>query len=211
MKLPRDYGNHAGFTLIEILVAMVIMSTILVTIYNTFLLANRALFAVDESIVKLQEARAFMDIIKREIESALYSDSDAYCIFKIDDRDFYGRQASALTLTTSSPFIKGLARINYAIEEKDGILVITKSMASAFSKAAEESRIDLLDDIESFELQAKYGDKWVKTWDSALTKNVPEEVRIALTIRIKNSKGEAASAAPYSMSETVKLKVGSPL
>ena len=211
MKIRKAYRNPAGFTLIEILVAMVIMSTILVAVYGTFLLAHRALSAVDESVVKLQETRAFMDILEREIESSFYSESDAYCIFKIDDRDFYGRQASALTLTTSSPLIEVLARVNYAVEEKDGILVITKSMASAFSKMGKDNRIDLLDDIESFELQAKYGDAWVKTWDSALTGNVPEEIRIVLAVRMKNSKDKTASVAPSFMSETVKLKVGSPL
>jgi general secretion pathway protein J len=211
MTHSQKHRNCSGFTLIELLVAMAIMSAILAAIYNTFLLAHRALSAVDQSTVKLQEARAFLDILTREIESTHYFEDNVYCLFKIDDRDFYGRQASTLTLTTSSPLLKGLARINYTVEEKDGILAVTKSMNSAFSKAGGDNRIDLLDDIESFELQAKYGDQWVKTWDSALTRNVPEEVRIALTIRIKKSGEEAASAALFSMAETVKLKVGSPL
>jgi len=207
----KSIQNHSGFTLIEILVTMVILSAILVAVYSTFLLAHRALSDVDKSVIKLQEARAFMDILKREIESALYSEDRAYCLFKIDDRDFYGRQASALTLTTSSPLIEGLARINYTVEDKDGILVITKNMASAFSKTAEDSRIDLLEDIETFELKVRYRDTWVKMWDSALTKSVPEEVKITLILRMNDVKGKAPSAAPFSMFETVKLKVGSAL
>jgi len=201
-------GRDKGFTLIEVLIAIAIMSMVLMTLYSTFLLANKALTNVDQSLVKLQESRAFADTLKREIESAFYSKDNSYCVFKIDDRDFYGRQTSFLTITTSSPLIKGLAYINYTVEERSGMLVITKSMASAFSQATENNRMDLLEDIESFTLQAKYKDAWVKTWDSALSKIMPEEVKITLTIRMKRSEGEDKNAIPFSISETAKVRVG---
>jgi len=89
--------GKGGFTLLEILIAIAIMSIILVALYSTYLLAHKALFDVDKSLVKLQEARAFADILKREIESTLYSQANSYCVFKMDDRDFYGKQASSLT------------------------------------------------------------------------------------------------------------------
>jgi general secretion pathway protein J len=198
-----------GFTLLEILIAIAIMSMVLVALYSTFHLAHRALFGVDKSLVKLQESRAFVDVLKREVESVLYSKDKSYCIFKIDDRDFYGRQMSSLTMTSSSPLINGLAKINYTVEERNGILVMTKSMASAFSQATESNRVDLMEDIESFVLEAKYQNKWVKTWDSSLTNSVPEEVKITVIIRMKNSEGEDQAATPFSMFESAKLKIGS--
>jgi hypothetical protein len=114
-------------------------------------------------------------------------------------------------MTTTTPLMKGLAKINYAIEERDGSLVITKSMVSAFSQEAEESRVDIVEDIESFTLQAKYQDLWVKTWDSSLSKNAPAEVKITLTMRMKSNKEEASSAVPFSVFETAKVMVGRPL
>ena len=207
----RLSSSNLGFTLLEILIAIAIMSIVLVALYSTYLLAHKALFDVDKSLVKLQEARAFVDILKREIESTLYSQANSYCIFKMDDRDFYGKQASSLTLTTSSPLMKGLAKINYALEERDGILIITKSMASAVVRVTEENRMDLLEDIESFTLQAKYKDTWVKTWDSSLSKSAPEEVKITLTMRVTDKEKEAHSPAPFAIFETAKLRVGSVL
>jgi general secretion pathway protein J len=197
-----------GFTLIEILTAIAIMAMVLITLYSTFILANRALFNADQSLVKLQESRAFVDTLKREIESAFYSKDNPYCVFKMDDRDFYGRQTSSLTVTSSSPLIKGLANINYAVEERNGILVITKSMVSAFSQPAENNRVDLLEDIETFTLQAKYQNAWVKTWDSSLSKIAPEEVNIILTIRMKNREGKDKDTIPYSIFETAKVRIG---
>jgi len=199
-------GNR-GFTLIEVLISIAIMAMILIALYSTFNLANRALFSVDQSLVKLQESRAFVDTLKREIESALYSKDISYCVFKMDDRDFYGRQTSSLTITSSSPLIKGLANINYSVEERKGILVITKSMVSALSQAPEASKMDLLEDIESFTLQAKYQNALVKTWDSALSMNTPEEVKIILTIRMKNRE-EDRNALPFSIFETARVRIG---
>ena len=200
-----------GFTLIELVIAIAIMSMVLAALYSSFLLADRALVQVGESSLKLQESRAFVDTLKRELESIRYSPDNSFCVFKINDRDFYGRQASSLTMTTTTPLMKGLAKINYAIEERDGSLVITKSMVSAFSQEAEESRVDIVEDIESFTLQAKYQDLWVKTWDSSLSKNAPAEVKITLTMRMKSNKEEASSAVPFSVFETAKVMVGRPL
>jgi len=208
IKKGGTRGRGKGFTLIEVLIAIAIMAMILITLYSTFTLANRALFNVDQSLVKLQESRAFVDTLKREIESAFYSKDNSYCVFKMDDRDFYGRQASSLTVTSSSPLIRGLANINYTVEERNGVLVITKSMVSALSQATENSRMDLLEDIESFTLQAKYQNEWVKTWDSSLTNITPDEVKIILTIRMKNREGEDKDAIPYSIFETAKVRIG---
>jgi general secretion pathway protein J len=197
-----------GFTLVELMIAIAIMSMVLTALYSSFLLADRALVQVGESSLKLQESHAFVDTLKRELESARYSQDSSFCVFKMNDRDFRGRQASSLTMTTTTPLMKGLAKINYTIEERDGRLVITKSMVSAFSQEAEENRVDLVEDIESFTLQAKYQDIWVKTWDSSLSKNVPAEVKITLTMRMKSNREEASSAVPFSVFETARIMVG---
>lgn len=201
-------GRDKGFTLIEVLISIAIMAMVLIALYSTFALANRALFNVDQSLVKLQEARAFVDTLKREIESAFYSKDISNCVFKLDDRDFYGRQTSSLTVTSSSPLIKGLSNINYTVEERKGILVITKNMVSALSQSAENNKMDLLEDIESFTLQAKYQNAWVKTWDSSLTKITPDEVKIILTIRLKNREGDDKNALPFSIFETARVRIG---
>jgi general secretion pathway protein J len=198
-----------GFTLIEMVIAIAIMSLILAALYSSFLLADRALVQVDGSSLKLRESRAFVDTLKRELESVRYVRNNAFCVFKMEDRDFYGRQVSSLTMTTVTPLLKGMAKINYAIEERGGHLVMTKSMASAFSPpGAEENRVDLVEDVESFTLEAKYRDTWVKTWDSELTKDAPTEVKIRLTVRINSSRDETSSTVPFALFDTARLMVG---
>jgi general secretion pathway protein J len=197
-----------GFTLLEILIAMAILSIVLGALYSAFFMAHRALAGMDQSLIQLQESRALVDTLKREIESALYSKESAYIVFKMEDRDFYGRQMSGIIMTSFSPHVKGLAKIIYRVEEKNGRLMITKSATSAFSHGAEDRPVELLGDIESFMLEARYNDTWVKTWDSALSENAPEEVRITLMIRAKKETGETSPAAPFTLFDTATLRVG---
>jgi general secretion pathway protein J len=199
-------GKGRGFTLLELIIAIAIMSLLLTALYGTFSLAARAMLKQDDSLVKLQESRAFVDVLKREIESVLYSPDRSHCVFKMNDRDFYGRQASSLTMTTFTPVRKGLAKVTYSVEEREGSLVITKGIVSAFAQAPEENKIDLLEGIESFTLQAKYGDAWVKTWDSSLSRDAPKEVRITVSFRVNGKEGESPSVAPVSLFETAKLR-----
>jgi general secretion pathway protein J len=197
-----------GFTLLEILMAMAILSIVLGALYSAFFMAHKALAGMDQSLIHLQESRALVDTLKRELESALYSQENAYIAFKMDDRDFYGRQMSGIIMTSFSPHVKGLAKIIYRVEEKNGRLAITKSTTSAFSHGSEDSRIELLEDIESFMLEAKYEDKWVKTWDSAISGTIPEEVKITLIMRVKKGNGETPPAAPFTLFDTATLRVG---
>ena len=187
------------------------MSAVLAALYHTFFLSHRALVAVDESLLKLQESRSFVDTLKREIESVLYSPDNSNSVFKMDDRDFYGRQASRLMMTSLTPLINGMARITYSVEERDGKLVITKNIVPAFSQSSENRNVDLLEDVESFTLEGKYGNRWVKIWDSALAKDIPEEVKISVTLFITNGEKQAKNRVPFSISDVARPKIGKKL
>ena len=200
--------SEKGFTLLEVLVAVGIFSLVLVALYTTFFLSYRALDVADKSLLKLQEARFFLDTFKREIESAVYSEDKPYTVFKIDDRDYYGRQTSQITVTSLSPSIKGLSNIKYAVVERDGRLIIRKSMTTAFTQASEDKGMDILEDVASFTLEVKLNDMWVKTWDSRLTKSVPEEVKITLAVFIKDKEKEGDSRTPFFISEIARPRIG---
>lgn len=197
-----------GFTLLEVLIAVGIFSLVLAALYSTFFLSRRALDVADESLLKLQEARFFLDTLKREIESAVYSEDKPYTVFKIDDRDYYGRQTSQIIVTSLSPLIKGLSKIKYAVEERDGRLIIRKSMITAFTQVSEDRGMDLLEDVASFTLEVKLNDRWVKTWDSRLAKSIPEEVRITLAMFIRDKEKEGDSRMPFSVSEIARPRIG---
>ena len=197
--------TEPGFTLLEVLVAVAITSIIVAALYSAFFLSRRAVDAVDESLLRLQESRAVLDIMKKEIESVLYRPERPYTVFKLDDRDFYGKQASQILLTSFSSVLPGLAKITYSVEEREGKLVLRKKISSAFSQAGETTGTEMMENIESFTVEAGYNGKWVRTWDSGVVRGIPDEIRISLKIYTRKDE------SPVTLSEIARPRTGRPL
>src|SRR5512135_266966 len=83
--------SYAGFTLLEILIAVAILSVVLTAVYSTFFLSHKAIEGVDESMLKLQESRRAIDILRCELDSSYYDGTDANTFLKIRDRDVFGK------------------------------------------------------------------------------------------------------------------------
>jgi len=182
-------GNRSpfGFTLIEVLVSVAILSIVLASIYGTFFLSHRAIEGMDESMTKLQESRRALDILKRELDSAVFIPENGKTFFRMQDRDIYGKQASQLTFTAFSVLRPGLSRIAYYIEDKDRKLYLYKKVASPFGKQETEGA-EIIEDLDAFAVEVRYNDKWIKIWDTDINKNMPDEVRISLSMMIKGRK-----------------------
>jgi general secretion pathway protein J len=176
-----------GFTLLEVLIAVAILSIVLTALYGTFFLSNRAMEDMDESMTKLQETRKAIDILRRELESAYYKKDDEKTFVKILDKDLYGKQATQLEFAAFTTIRPGLSKISYYMEEKDKKRTLFKKIGSSFGKEESEGT-DIIEDLEEFTIEAKYQDKWVKTWDTGITKKMPNEIKISLSVVIKGRK-----------------------
>ena len=179
--------RRGGFTLIEVLVSVALLSVVLAAIYGTFFLSHRAIEGMDESMTKLQESRRALDILKRELDSAVFITENDKTYFRIQDRDIYGKQASQLTFTAFSVLRPGLSKLSYYIEDKERKLYLYKKVESPFGKQETEG-VEIIEDLEDFAIEAKYNDKWVKIWDTDINKGMPEELRISLSMMIKGRK-----------------------
>ncbi|MEW6215210.1 MAG: type II secretion system protein GspJ [Nitrospirota bacterium] len=194
-------GDYAGgFTLIEVLLAFTILSIILAVLYITFFLSHKAIDGIDESLLKLQESRMAIDIMSREVDSILYSAGNKNSVFKVEDRDIYGKQASRFIFTAFSPLVSGLSIISYYVEEKDGKLTIFKNLNSAYKPSFEGKGVEVVEEVETFMVEVLDGNKWVRTWDASETEKIPEALRITITVLTKDRR--------VSIYETVRPKIG---
>ncbi len=198
--MKRTYTDETGFTLLELLIAMVLFSIILSAIYGSFFLSHRAMTGLDESLLKLQECRTAIDVMTRECESILYKPGSASTLLKVEDKDFYGKQASRLSFTAFSPLSSGITLISYYVEEKDGVLTLYKKMDNAYKPDNEAKGEELIEGLESFAVEVNDGSKWVKTWDTSETRQSPLEIRVTITAKIKDR--------PVSFFDTVRPKIG---
>lgn len=175
-----------GFTLIEVLIASAMLSIILGALYATFFLSQKAVAGLDESMLKLQECRAALDMLKRELDASFYKAGDKNTAFRLEDKDIYGRQTSVIVFTTFSPMRAGVSEIRYHVKSLDDKLILYKGISTPFGPRKGFQEHDIIEGVGEFIVEAMSGEKWVRTWDSVLLNKLPDEVRISLKIKIKD-------------------------
>lgn len=192
-----------GFTLLELLLALALLSILLGALYSTFFLSHKAMEGMDQSLVKLQECRMALDTLCREIESISEGRDGKNFLFKIEDRDLYGKQASRLALVTFSPLLPGTSTVSYGVEEMGGNLTLLKRVHSTYGSEAEAKRFEVLEGIDAFLVEARDGSGWARTWDASERKGLPDEVRITITVSLKDRR--------LSFFERARPQIGRPL
>jgi prepilin-type N-terminal cleavage/methylation domain-containing protein len=174
-----------GFTLIEILISLTLLTIVLGAVYSSFFSVHSLLERFENVSLKYHEARTALDIMRREIESALpeSSKSDknakAKTAFVIKDRDIMGKNTSELSLTAFTFKGSGVIAISYYVEEKDGKLNLLKKESPAGIQSKEYT-METIEAIDGFSVETHSNNQWVKTWNSANTGKLPGIVRVSI-------------------------------
>ena len=183
IKKIRSYKS--GFTLIEVLISLTILTIVLGAVYGSFFSVQRALKRFDDISLKYHDTRTALDIMRREIEGALIKNPAAddkkkiKAGFVIQDRDVFGKNASILNFTAFSFKGNGLNAVSYFVLEKNGKFNLMKSESPA-AITSKEYKIEIIGGIESFTVETLYNKEWVRTWDTQSTAMLPEIVRISI-------------------------------
>jgi prepilin-type N-terminal cleavage/methylation domain-containing protein len=123
--------SKSGFTLIEVLLSLVLLTIILGTVYSSFFTIQRALERFDGVSLKYHEIRSALDVMRREVESAfLYqspflTSTKKQTAFVMKDRDIFSKSASVMSLTAFTFKGNGTKSVSYYVEEKNKTLVLT--------------------------------------------------------------------------------------
>ena len=200
--------NAKGFTLIEVLISLTLLIIVLGAVYSSFFSIQRAMERFEGVSLKYHEARTALDIMRREIDGALLKNPQAEAdtmpkaSFIIEDRDMFGKSTSSLQLTAFSFRGGGLNTVSYFVTEEDRNLRLQKT-ENPSSLKSDGYTMDIIEGIESFTVETLFNNKWVKTWDTANTGQLPEVVRISIEF---DANGEIVKLTEYA-----KPKVGKQL
>jgi len=185
------HPSSLGFTLIEILISLTLLVIVLGAVYSSFFSVQRVMDRFDNVAVKYHEARTALDIMRREVESAVLKnpvggqseseeDIENKTVFIIRDRDVLGKNTSELDMTAFSFRGSSVNTLSYYVEEKDGKLNLMKKEAPHGVRSKGYST-EMIEGIEGFSVETLFNSKWVKTWDTANTGNkLPEVVRLII-------------------------------
>ncbi len=204
-------SRNRGFTLLEVLIAVVLLGILVAALYGSYFAVLKARERSAEGMEARRELGSTLDLLRREIDSALYTSSDKRLRFVVEDRDSFGRPASNLELTTLAPPAplgdgrkeSGVIDVQYRMVEKEQQrLLLTRREQDLLLESTDVPSYPQMERISSFLVECSSdGSKWVKSWDTALNGRLPKVVRV--TVQVEEQGGQPAAFSVYAAPRVV--------
>lgn len=181
-------SSNRGFTLIEILIAVVLLGILSAALYGSYFTVLSARERASEGMESRRELGSTLDLIRREFASARFDRTDNRLRFVVEDRDNFGKPASSLEMTTLVPSSgqgrkeSGISAVRYRLEEKDKHFILTRREQDIFFESPDARGYPQMERISDFLVECYDGSKWVRSWDTALNGALPKMVRVTVHV-----------------------------
>lgn len=208
MNFKSKIHLNGGFTLLELLIAIALMSAIVTALYGTFIPVLNSQQRVEAELERTRALRRFMDIFTIEVHSSFFKISNPRTAFAGNIRDSFGRPMSQVTFTTMTfPAMRqgtptgDLMVVRYSAEESPtGELNVYKSRWNPYKENEDEAfKAVVMEDVGGFEVSYFNGEDWTKAWDSRLEKRPPLAVKVKLTLKDGATEEEFSAIAATSI------------
>jgi general secretion pathway protein J len=179
--------GRGGFTLLELLIALVLLAVLTTALYASFFTIVKARDRAAEGMEERRELGTTLDLLRREISAALFSGSDKRLHFVVEDRDNFGKPTSILELTTlalpQTPQVireSGIRTVRYEMVEKEGRTILTRREQDLFFDLQDVRPYPQMEQISGFLVECYDGTKWLRSWNSSLNGGLPSMVRVTV-------------------------------
>ncbi len=186
LGIPNREGM-AGFTLLEMVLALVIFGMIAAIVYSAFFFGHRAVTSGERAADENQRIRLVEEILGRQVRSAVYY------FARHDDEQiaYFLGAADAVSFVTSAPQSQGgtgLAVVTYRLAE--GRLVLeerTSFTPDELYDVPADTRVEravLLEGFSGFRFEflprEEFDLGWVDKWDARDDDSLPASVRVTI-------------------------------
>jgi len=181
--------RNKGFTLLEVLVALLLLVILSGALYGTYFSLMRGRETAMAKMDARRELSVTLDQLRRELSAAFYNTQNQRLHFVVEDRDYFGKPASTLDFTTIVPprsdslIASDQVQVVYKPVEKEQKILLTRQARDLYV-TVDPVPYPQMEELEGFLVECSSdGSKWVKSWDTKLNTVLPKYVRI--TIRQK--------------------------
>ena len=210
-RKASEFKNQTGFTLIELILSITILSMVLVTIYATLSMGSRTWEKGERDIERIQRLRVVMDLLSREIKSAFpYKVTPSELDTHKEFFAFEGKKDS-LSFVSCVPLHGGSGKLSWLtfwVEEGEGLVVVERDAlrADIFKEreTIDKDEMVVLDDgvaalefeyyrFESGETEgaAEKEVSWEEAWDAEEEGSLPQAVKVTVTFLEEAARKEA--------------------
>ncbi|MCK5912583.1 MAG: prepilin-type N-terminal cleavage/methylation domain-containing protein [Desulfuromusa sp.] len=178
-------GDSRGFTLIEILLAVLISSLVLASVYGIFSSVSRARDRLEAEGDLYHQARIFFDRIGGELASLRLSPLGKEAVFRSGTTlggDFFLEFNTELV----SPLLQqhgGISRVRYEISQQEETAVLLRSEQVLLADLAASEPLLFLADLKTFQVRYFSHGDWQDSWGS---KSAPQLIEITLEFATDN-------------------------
>ncbi len=191
----------AGFTLLELLVAMLMVAILSMALYASLRVAFDAQRSAEAAVEPPRTAAAALDLVGQDVQAAVpigvtatqYEGTDG-----TDDRGrpgddvvFYSVADSPLHAAANGDVKQVELTVQTAANGTDHLLVrkVTRNLLSATSTPNPDVEV-ICRGVGGFNLRYYNGDTWADSWDSTQEDNtIPAAVEVTLTLERTDAKG----------------------
>lgn len=186
----NERRHEAGFTLLEVVLAMSVLALVAAMAYAAFHLGQRAVERGEIAVVQAQRLRVASDVLIRQIKSSVAyparnRDEDVY--------PYFLGTSTSMTFITANGLHGGgsLTRVVYQVMDAPPRLVVSESetfspdgLGRGRVAAGDERAAVLLDGFRSLKFEYMMNDgvdtEWLPQWDGQLEETLPAVVRIVV-------------------------------
>jgi general secretion pathway protein J len=192
-----NISRNSGFTLLEVLIAVVLLGILSTALYGSYFGVLRARDRASAGMESRRELGATLDLIRREVSSAMFGRTDKRLRFVVEDRDNFGAQSSTLELTTLAPpsvqqsrSESGIIDVKYQLADKNKQRILTRQERDLVSESTTVPAYPQMEQISSFLVECYDGSKWVKSWDTSINGILPRSVRVTVQVEEEGKPAE---------------------
>ena len=205
-------STQKGFTLLELILSISILSLVLVTIYGTLSMGSRTWEKGERDIEKIQRERVVMNLLAREIKSIFpYKVTPSELDTHKEFYAFEGKKDS-ISFVSAAPLKGekgGLSWLTFWVEDDEGLVVVERdALRTDIFKEREsidKDEMEVLDQqvtairfdyykLKSGKTEGEGEGEWEEKWDAEKEGTLPNAVRVELTFeeegRDEESEGE---------------------
>lgn len=186
-------GARAGFTLIEILVAVTIASLLLSGVYGVFARVSNTERELRARSTCYQHARSIFSRIGQEIGGAILLGNTPGAEFRSDDNGY-------LSFTSTSVPQPGggvsMQQVSYRLVQQDGAdtLKLQRDSSPLFATTEDPQWRRLSSKLVELQWRFHDGASWLEAWDSSLRNSLPKTVELRLILECDAHEVECVTA-----------------